>query len=266
MASIVGYTKAKIDQILAQSFVSLVSPALAGNPTAPTPAAGDNDTSIATTAFVATSFALKDSPIFIGTPEAPTKAPGDNTTALATTAFVATSFAPLASPTLTGDPKAPTPAAGDNDTSIATTAFVVTSFATKESPTFTGDPKVPTATAGNSDTSIASTAFVQGEKLKVVNPQTGTAYTLVLSDKDKVIESSNASVQTITVPPNTSVAFPIGTIIQITWAGATKPSVAAGAGVTINSPGGLLGCRVAWSTITLRKRGTDLWILSDDVG
>lgn len=33
----------------------LASPALTGNPTAPTPAAGDNDTSIATTAFVATA-------------------------------------------------------------------------------------------------------------------------------------------------------------------------------------------------------------------
>ncbi len=68
----------------------LNSPALTGNPTAPTPTAGDNDTSIATTAFVATS------------------------------------FAPLASPVLTGNPTAPTPTAGDNDTSIATTAFVQT--------------------------------------------------------------------------------------------------------------------------------------------
>ena len=64
------------------------------------------------------------SPTFTGDPKAPTPAAGDNDTSIATTAFVAASFAPLASPVFTGDPKAPTPTAGDNDTTIATTAFV----------------------------------------------------------------------------------------------------------------------------------------------
>lgn len=93
------------------------SPALTGNPTAPTPSPGDSDTSIATTGFVAqalasvggvTSFngragvvtlnsadisaasgALLASPTFTGTPAAPTAAVATNTTQLATTAFVA---------------------------------------------------------------------------------------------------------------------------------------------------------------------------------
>jgi len=63
------------------------------------------------------------SPAFTGTPTAPTPAAGDNSTKIATTAFVA-SKAPLASPAFTGTPTAPTPAAGDNSTKIATTAFV----------------------------------------------------------------------------------------------------------------------------------------------
>lgn len=71
------------------------SVALTGDPTAPTPTAGDNDTSIATTAFVTTA-----------------------------TSTATSGLATLASPTFTGDPKAPTPASGDADTSIATTAFV----------------------------------------------------------------------------------------------------------------------------------------------
>jgi hypothetical protein len=65
------------------------SVALTGNPTAPTPATGDDDTSIATTEWVKNQ-----------------------------------DYASLVSPVFTGDPKAPTPAAGDDDTSIATTAFV----------------------------------------------------------------------------------------------------------------------------------------------
>jgi len=271
MASIIGYTKAKIDTMLAL-LAPLASPVLTGNPTAPTPTAGDNDTSIATTAFVATalgSYAPLASPVFTGNPTAPTPTAGDNDTSIATTAFVGTalgSYAPLASPVFTGNPTAPTAAPGDNDTSIATTAFVATSFAPLASPALTGTPTAPTAASGDSSTKVATTAFVQLGRTKQVNSQTGTAYTLVLADAEKVIESSNAAVQTITVPPNSAVAFPIGTIIQLAWIGATKPSFAAGAGVTINSPGGLLGCRVQYSTITLRKRATDTWILADDVG
>lgn len=72
-------------------------------------------------------------PVLTGDPRAPTPAPGDNDTSIATTAFVASAistanvggpWAPVASPTFTGDPKAPTPSASDNDTSIATTQFV----------------------------------------------------------------------------------------------------------------------------------------------
>jgi hypothetical protein len=82
----------------------------------------------ANTSDVAAALALKaplDSPALTGNPTAPTPATADNDTSIATTAFVkAQAYAPLASPVLTGDPKAPTPSVGDNDTSIATTAFV----------------------------------------------------------------------------------------------------------------------------------------------
>lgn len=70
---------------------ALASPALTGNPTAPTAAPGDNDTSIATTAFVTTADNLKAnlaSPTLTGVPAAPTPAISTNTTQLATTAYV----------------------------------------------------------------------------------------------------------------------------------------------------------------------------------
>lgn len=86
---------------------NLASPTFTGDPKAPTPTAGDNDTSVATTAFVTGAVNTLS---------------GTVTTALA-------AKAPLASPAFTGNPTAPTPTAGDNDTSIATTAFVQTRFA-----------------------------------------------------------------------------------------------------------------------------------------
>lgn len=75
------------------------------------------------TTDAATTYAPIASPLFTGNPRAPTPSAGDNDTSIATTAFVATSFAPLASPAFTGNPTAPTPSNGDADTSIATTAF-----------------------------------------------------------------------------------------------------------------------------------------------
>ena len=45
--------------------------------------------------------------------------------------------------------------------------------------------------------------------------QTGTAYTLVLADAFKLVAMNNAAANTLTVPPNSSVAFPIGTRIDL---------------------------------------------------
>jgi hypothetical protein len=123
-------------------YAPLASPVFTGNPTAPTPATADNDTSIATTAFVkAQGYALAAgtaplaSPAFTGNPTAPTPVTADNDTSIATTAFVkAQGYAPLASPALTGNPTAPTPATADNDTSIATTAFVKAALADGDVP------------------------------------------------------------------------------------------------------------------------------------
>ena len=96
-------------------------------------------------AGITDNYSTLDSPVFTGDPQAPTPPTPDNDTSIATTAFVKNqNYAPLASPAFTGDPKAPTPAPGDNDTSVATTAFVHAAVATGGGITqLTGD-----ATAG----------------------------------------------------------------------------------------------------------------------
>jgi hypothetical protein len=82
------------------------SPAFSGNPTAPTPAASDNDTSIATTAFVQgnlTSYAPLTNPAFVGTNIlASTPTAGDNSQRIATTAFVQTATTGTAGGDLSG--------------------------------------------------------------------------------------------------------------------------------------------------------------------
>jgi hypothetical protein len=72
-------------------------------------------------------YATLSGPQFTGDPKAPTRVAWDNDTSIATTAFVTTANstkANIASPNFTGNPTAPTPALTDNDTTIATTRFV----------------------------------------------------------------------------------------------------------------------------------------------
>jgi hypothetical protein len=90
------------------------------------------------------------------------------------------------------------------------------------------------------------------------------SYTLVLADKDKIVEMSNASANTLTVPLNATVAYPVGTQINIIQTGAGQTTVAATGGVTINSTPGLK-IRAQWSSATLIKRATNTWVLVGDL-
>ncbi len=91
VTSVAGKTGAvALDVADVSGTAPLASPVLTGDPRAPTPSAGDNDTSIATTAFVQGEIAGKAplaSPAFTGAPTAPTQSSGDNSTKLATTAY-----------------------------------------------------------------------------------------------------------------------------------------------------------------------------------
>jgi hypothetical protein len=97
------------------------------------------------------------------------------------------------------------------------------------------------------------------------NAQTDS-YTLALSDAENGVEIDKATAVNLTVPPNSSVAFPIGTSILIAQAGAGQITVVAGAGVTLRIQG-LLTAKLLgqYSIATVIKRATDTWILSGDL-
>jgi len=97
------------------------------------------------------------------------------------------------------------------------------------------------------------------------NEQTGTTYTLALADGGKVVEMNNASANTLTVPPNSSVAFPVGSQILVLQTGAGQTTLAAGAGVTVNSKDGNLKLSAQWCAATLIKRATDVWVVVGDL-
>ena len=103
------------------------------------------------------------------------------------------------------------------------------------------------------------------------NAQTGTTYTFVLADADnKLVTASNASAQTYSIPTNASVAFPIGTQINLIQIGAGQVTVSAATPgtTTIVSNGGTSAspkCRAQYSAMTLVKRDTDSWYAIGDI-
>ena len=98
----------------------------------------------------------------------------------------------------------------------------------------------------------------------VITNAQAASYTLVLADKDKLVEISNASANTLTVPLNSSVAFPIGTQITILQTGAGATTITATGGVTINATPGLI-LRAQWSSVTLIKRAENTWVALGDL-
>jgi hypothetical protein len=94
-----------------------------------------------------------------------------------------------------------------------------------------------------------------------INPQTGTTYTFVLGDAGKTCTFTNAAAVTVTVPPNSAVAFPVGTLINVSQRGAGKVTFAQGSGVTINSLNNNKSLAGQFVGGTLEKMATDTWDL-----
>ena len=103
------------------------------------------------------------------------------------------------------------------------------------------------------------------DKLISLNTQTGTTYTLVLGDADKLVEMNNAAANTLTVPPNSSVAFSTGTQIIVVQKGAGTTTIAAGSGVTLLSKDSALGIGGQYGAATCIKIATDTWYVIGDL-
>lgn len=127
-----------------------------------------------------TQYATKASPTFTGTPKAPTAAAGNNTTQLATTAFVQAALIALVSGApATLDTLKEIAAAINNDPNFSTTINNALALkAPLASPALTGTPTAPTAAQTVNNTQIATTAFVKSAIAALVDSSPGTLDTL----------------------------------------------------------------------------------------
>ena len=108
-------------------------------------------------------YAPKESPTFTGTPKAPTPAAGNNTTQIATTEFVQAALTALINGApATLDTLKEIAAAINNDPNFSTTINNALALkAPLSSPALTGTPTAPTAAQSVNNTQIATTAFVK---------------------------------------------------------------------------------------------------------
>ena len=103
-----------------------------------------------------------------------------------------------------------------------------------------------------------------------INAQTGTTYTFVLTDNGKFITASNAAAQTYSIPTNASVAFPIGTQINLIQIGAGQVTVSAttpGTTTVLSNAATPAGpkCRNQYAALTAIKVATDAWYVIGDI-
>jgi hypothetical protein len=106
---------------------------------------------------------------------------------------------------------------------------------------------------------------------QAISANTATTYTFVLTDNNKFITSNNASNQTLSIPTNASVAFPVGARIDVAWiTGAGQPTLTAvtSGTTTILSTGAASASpklRAVNSVASAVKIATDTWLVTGDI-
>lgn len=132
----------------------------------------------------------------------------------------------------------------------------------------TGSPNRDTALFANKQPSnpyLGSPFFLTAATGAVASSQQSGNYTFALLDAGTVVECTDASAATFTIPLNSSVAFPVGTEIEVFQNGAGQVTIAGAAGVTLVSDGSKVHTAAQYATIRLRQRSTNIWALSGDL-
>ena len=135
--------------------------------------------------------------------------------------------------------------------------------ASEEKLVITGTNGQNSLEVADGDVSITASLTVSGGLIAplAINAQTGTTYTFVAADAGKLVTSSNGSAQTITIPPNSSVAFATGTQIIVQNIGSANATLAQGSGVTIQSKDSNKEIDGQYAAATCIKTATDTWSL-----
>ena len=159
-------------------------------------------------------------------------------------------------------------AVGANDTILVADSTTSTGLAWKAQPVAAANSitsaQIVTGTIVNANVS-ASAAIELSKLADATIDDQASSYTLALTDKNKFIKMTSGSANTVTVPTNASVAFPVGSQIHIIQYGAGKTQIlpVAGTPTIYGTPGQFL--RAQYSSATLLKCDTNIWMLMGDL-
>lgn len=115
----------------------------------------------------------------------------------------------------------------------------------------------------NADFTATGTGIAQ-QGLPIIT-ETTASRTLAIADIGGYIRTTSSSATTVTVPANSSVAFPIGAEVVLIQAGTGQVTFVADSGVTLNSKDSNLKLSTQYSAATCKKVATDTWDIIGDL-
>jgi hypothetical protein len=136
--------------------------------------------------------------------------------------------------------------------------------------TSTGTIAIDSTVATLTGTQTLTNKTLTDPKINLAFDAETASYTAILANNGQVVTMDNASANTFSIPTNASVAFPIGTQINVLQIGAGQTTIQAvtSGTTTIQSTGASAAApklRVRYSAATCLKAGTDLWYVFGDI-
>jgi hypothetical protein len=158
-----------------------------------------------------------------------------------------------------------------NKTITSPVISTITNSGTLTLPTSTGTVALTSdITVTASSTTTLTNKTLTDAKINLAFDAETASYTAVLANNSQVVTMNNASANTFSIPTNASVAFPIGTQINVLQIGAGQTTIQAvtSGTTTIQSTGASAAApklRARYSAATCIKAGTDLWYVTGDI-
>jgi hypothetical protein len=127
-----------------------------------------------------------------------------------------------------------------------------------------------TGTIAATDTILAAIGKLNGNiglksNLSLTVSTKTASYTLALVDNGSMISMNLSAANSLTIPANATIAFPIGSQLIIHQEGSGQTTIVAASGVTINAAGGKLKLNTQFSSATLIKKAINVWSVAGDL-
>ena len=121
---------------------------------------------------------------------------------------------------------------------------------------------IQTFTAGQRLTALQMNTLQASGANFTRNVRNDLTYTFALSDKGKLVESTNAGAAVFTIANDSSVEFAIGDRIDVLLASIGSITISPASGVTLYAEGDITTVASAWTRLTLIKRAENSWVMT----